>query len=164
MKVQDVMTENVKFCRPDTSLAEATAMMWEYDCGALPVVFDGGKVIGVITDRDLAIAAGTKNRLASEIQVGEVMSDNLYATCPEEDIHTALKLMRKEKVRRLPVINPDGVLEGILCLNDVALLAEHPDGKKAPVLKYEDVVSTLKALCEHRHPNVAKEQYRSASA
>lgn len=164
MKVRDVMTENVKFCEPTVNLAEAAAMMWEYDCGALPVVFDGRKVIGVITDRDLAIAAGTKNKLASEIQVAEVMSDNLYATYPEEDIHTALKLMRKEKVRRLPVINPEGVLEGILCLNDIALLAEHPDGKKTAQINYEDVVSTLKALCEHRHLKVVKEQYKSASA
>jgi CBS domain-containing protein len=164
MKVQDAMNENVKFCQPDTNLAEATAMMWEYDCGALPVVVDGGKAIGVITDRDLAIAAGTKNRPASEIQVGEVMSRNLFAASAEDDLHTALTLMRKEKVRRLPVTNPEGVLKGILCLNDVALLAEHPDVKTASQVTYEDVVRTLKALCEHRHHEVAMEHYKSVNA
>jgi predicted transcriptional regulator len=137
--------------------------MWENDCGALPIVTDGGKTIGVITDRDIAIALGTRDRQAAEIPVKEVMSGELFAASPDEDIHTALKLMRKEKVHRLPVINAEGKLEGILSLNDVALQAVHPDGKKTPELNYEDVVSTLKAVCEHRHP-IVKKHYKAASA
>lgn len=164
MKVQDVMTEQVKSCWPDTNLAAAAAMMWENDCGVLPVVADGGKTIGVITDRDIAIAVGTRNKIASDVPVSEVMSAHLYTTAPEDDIHTALKLMRKEKVHRLPVVNSDGVLKGILSLNDVALQAVHPDGKKTPELNYEDVVSTLKAVCEHRQPVVLKEHYLTARA
>jgi predicted transcriptional regulator len=126
-------------------------------------VTDGGKTIGVITDRDIAIALGTRDRQAAEIPVKEVMSGELFAASPDEDIHTALKLMRKEKVHRLPVINAEGKLEGILSLNDVALQAVHPDGKKTPELNYEDVVSTLKAVCEHRHP-IVKKHYKAASA
>lgn len=164
MKVQDVMTEQVKSCWPDTSLAAAAAMMWENDCGVLPVVADGGKAIGVITDRDIAIAVGTRNKIASDVPVKEVMSAQLYTASPEDDIHTALKLMRKEKVHRLPVVNNDGVLKGILSLNDVALQAAHADGKKTTELNYEDVVSTLKAVCEHRHPAVLKEPYLAARA
>lgn len=163
MKVHDVMTEDVKFCRPETNLAAAAAIMWENDCGALPIVADGGKAIGVITDRDIAIALGTRNKQAAEIPVMEVMSGELFATSPDEDIHTALKLMRKEKVHRLPVINPQGKLEGILSLNDVALHAVHPNGKTMPAFNYEDVVSTLKAVCEHRHP-ILKKHYQTANA
>jgi predicted transcriptional regulator len=137
--------------------------MWEKDCGALPIVTDGRKTIGVITDRDIAIALGTRDKQAAEIPVKEVMSGELFAASPDEDIHTALKLMRKEKVHRLPVINAEGKLEGILSLNDVALQAVHPDGKKTPELNYEDVVSTLKAVCEHRHP-IVKKHYKAASA
>lgn len=87
----------------------------------------------------------------------------LYSVLPDDDIHAALKLMRKDRVRRLPVINAKGALEGIICLNDIALHAEHPNGKKTPELNYEDVVSTLKAICEHRHLAL-KEQHGSASA
>ena len=163
MKVHDVMTEEVKFCGPETNLAAAAAIMWENDCGALPIVADSGKAIGVITDRDIAIALGTRNQQAAEIPVRQVISGQLFAASPDDDIHSALKLMRKEKVHRLPVINTQGKLEGILSLNDVALHAMHPNGKATPALNYEDVVSTLKAVCEHRHP-ILKKHYRTANA
>jgi CBS domain-containing protein len=163
MKVQDVMTEQVKTCSPDTNLAEAAAMMWENDCVLIPVVGDGGKAIGVITDRDIAIAVGTRNKIASDVPVKEVMSTTLYTASPEDDIHTALKLMRKEELNRLPVVNKDGVLKGILSLNVVALKALHADGKNTPGLNYEDVVSTLKAVCEHGHPKVVKELHYTAA-
>lgn len=159
MKVQDVMTEHVISCWPDTNLAAAAAMMWENDCGVLPVIADGGKAIGIITDRDIAVALGTRNKIPSDVPVKDVMSAQLYTAAPYDDIHTALKLMRKEKVHRLPVVNNHGVLKGILSLNDVALQAMHADGKRTPELKYEDVVSTLKAVCEHSHPEAMKEHH-----
>jgi CBS domain-containing protein len=164
MKVQDVMTQEVETCWPDTNLAAAAAMMWENDCGVLPVVADEGKAIGVITDRDIAIALGTRNKIAADLPVAEVMSARLVTASPEEDIHTALKLMRKEKLHRLPVVNNDGVLKGILSLNDVALQAVHSDGKRAPELSYEDVVSTLKAVCEHNQALVLKDNYLTAKS
>lgn len=151
MRVQEVMTEDVKFCAPETNLAAVAAAMWANDCGVLPVVGDNSKAMGVITDRDIAIALGTRDRRATEIRADEVMSHHLYTASPDDDIHTALKLMRKEKVRRLPVVSRGGVLKGILSLNDIALQAMHPNGKKSPELNYEDVVSTLKAICEHHH-------------
>jgi CBS domain-containing protein len=150
MKVQDVMTSEVKSCRQETNLAEAAAMMLEYDCGALPVVDNENKVVGMITDRDIAIAAATKARLASEIPVGEVISRKVYSATPDEDIHTALKAMRHEKIRRLPIVNRDGMLQGILSLNDIALRAEEERGRHHPELTYEDAMSTVKAVCEHR--------------
>jgi CBS domain-containing protein len=150
MKVQDVMTSEVKSCRPETNLAEAAAMMLEYDCGALPVVDNENKVIGMITDRDIAIAAATKARLASEIPVGEVISRKVYSATLDEDIHAALKTMRHEKIRRLPIVNRDGMLQGILSLNDIALRAEEERGRHHSELTYEDAMSTVKAVCEHR--------------
>jgi CBS domain-containing protein len=150
MKVQDVMTSEVKSCRPETNLAEAAAMMLDYDCGALPVVNNENKVVGMITDRDLAIAAATKARLASEIPVSEVISRKVCSATLDEDIHTALKTMRHEKIRRLPIVNRDGTLQGILSLNDIALRAEEEKGRHNPELTYEDAMSTVKAICEHR--------------
>ncbi|MCI0337757.1 MAG: CBS domain-containing protein [Acidobacteria bacterium] len=150
MKVQDVMTSNVNSCRPETNLAVVAAMMWDEDCGVMPVVNDVGKVVGMITDRDIAIAVATKGRLASEIPVSEVITDRVHSCTVGEDIKSALKTMRHEKVRRLPVVNDDGLLQGILCTNDLVLRAEEARGKHVPDLPYEDVMSTIKAICEHR--------------
>jgi CBS domain-containing protein len=149
MKAEDIMTRNVQSCRPEANLAHAAAIMWDYDCGAMPVVDDSNRVMGMITDRDIAIAAATKGRPATEIAIGEVMSGNVYACARDEDVKSALKTMRRERVRRLPVIGSDGKLAGILSINDVVLRAGEVKGKQAPEISYEDVVSTFKALCEH---------------
>jgi CBS domain-containing protein len=149
MKVQDVMTRNVKSCHPESSLAQAAVLMWDYDFGVLPVVDDQDRVMGLITDRDIAIAAATKGRLTTETAVGEVMSGNVYACALDEDVKSALKTMRREKVRRLPVIGNDGKLAGILSINDVVLRAEEVRVGQAPEISYEDIASTFKALCEH---------------
>ncbi len=162
MKVHDVMTAHVKCCSPSTDLAAAAAMMFEGDCGALPVLLEH-KVMGILTDRDIAIALGTRGKLASEIPVGEVMSTTMYACDPDDDIHTVLKTLRREKVHRLPVIDSRGELQGILSMNDVVLHAEHTHGKKAPDLTYDDVVSTCKAMCEHRHPKVVEKALKAAA-
>lgn len=150
MKVKDVMTHEVKTCTPETNLAAVAMIMWESDCGIVPVLHSDGKVIGMITDRDICMAVATKNRRTSEVAVSEVFTGNLYACKPDDDIHDALKIMRAERVRRLPVINVYGALEGILSLNDVVLRAQETKGKKAPDLSYEDAINTLKAICAHR--------------
>lgn len=155
MKVQEVMNNQVHSCRPDTNLAAAGAVMWDYDCGTLPVVDDAEHVVGVITDRDIAIAAATKGRPAGEIPVRDVISGTVYSCEEHDDIHAALKIMRHAKVRRLPVVNVAGRLQGILCLNDIALRAEEAHGRHVPELSYEDAMSTFKAVCEHRAAKVA---------
>jgi len=149
MNTEEIMTRNVKCCRPETNLAQAATLMWDNDCGALPVVDDENKVMGMITDRDIAIAAATKGRLATDISVGEVMSGNVYACALSEDINSALKTMRREKVRRLPVVGKDGKVAGILSINDIVLQAEQTKGRQSPEISYEDVMSTFKAVCEH---------------
>jgi CBS domain-containing protein len=146
MKAEDIMTRNVQSCRPEASLAQAAVIMWDYDCGVMPVVDDSNRVMGIITDRDIAIAAATKDRRATDITVGEVMSGNVYACARDEDVKSALKTMQRERVRRLPVIGSDGKLAGILSINDIVLRAE--EGKGRHEISYEDVVSTFKAVCE----------------
>jgi CBS domain-containing protein len=150
MKVQEVMTQDVKACFPDTNLAAAAVLMWENDCGVLPVVVNSGNTVGVITDRDIAIAVGTRGRAPQDLRVDEVIQGPVIACTLDDDVHTALKTMRKDKVRRLPVLNSEGVLKGILSINDVALHAQK--GNKE--LDYDDVVSTFKAICDHPHLTV----------
>lgn len=143
MKVNDVMIRNVKFCSPEMNLAAVAEILWKAGCGTLPVV-ENGRVIGIITDRDIAIALGTRNGIASEVVVREVSLPKLFYASAAEDIHIALHTMAAQKVRRLPVLDEKGGLEGILCLDDVVLLAEEKGE-----LTYGDVVDTLKDINQH---------------
>jgi CBS domain-containing protein len=149
MKVRDLMTKTVVCCRPEMSLAEAGALMWENDCGVLPIVSDTGKLTGVITDRDICIALSTRNAQSSRITTGEVVKMQTFVCSPEDDVHNALRTMRKERIRRLPVVNEEGGLVGILSMNDVVLHAEKGDGKKKPAIAYDDVVHAFQAICAH---------------
>ena len=148
MKVQEVMTNDVQSCRPETNLAEAAMQMWRGDFGALPIVTAAGKVVGMITDRDVCMAAATKHRDPANIRVKEVMSGKVYGCSCDTDIHEALKIMQQKQVRRLPIISAeDGRLQGILSMNDVALKTQA--GREVE-LSAEDVEQTLRAICTHR--------------
>ena len=150
MKVQDIMTSDVQCCGPDTNLAAAAKMMWDSDCGALPVLNVQGQVMGMITDRDICMATATKNKPASDITVWETVSGKVYTCHISDDVHAALNIMKREKVRRLPVVDEDGVLQGIVAMNDFVLLAGEAKGGKAPAVSYEDVVRTMKTISAHR--------------
>jgi CBS domain-containing protein len=150
MKVQEIMTSDAQCCGPDTNLAAAAKMMWDSDCGALPVLNVQGQVMSMITDRDICMAAATKNRLASDITVWETVSGKAHTCLLSDDVHTALDIMKRERVRRLPVVDEDGVLQGIVAMNDFVLLAGEEKGGRAPALSYEDIVRTIKAISTHR--------------
>jgi CBS domain-containing protein len=146
MKVRDIMTTDVSSCRPESTLAEVARTMWDRDCGILPVVSSEGRVIGVITDRDVCMAVTIKGRAADRISVGEVTDYKLYTCLPEDSIGAALKTMKTRQVRRLPVVNDTGHLKGIVSMNDIVLRAGAKQG-----LSPAEVVSALKGICEHRH-------------
>jgi len=143
-KVEDVMVKGVRFCHPDTNLAAVAKIFWEEGCGALPVV-ENGRAIGMITDRDVAIALGTRNARACDTLVRDVALPKVFFCLAQDDIHTALNTMRAQQVRRLPVVDHAGALVGILSLDDIVLLA----GERLPsALSYSDVVDTMKAIYE----------------
>ncbi len=150
MKVQDVMVKGVRFCSPDMNLATVTKIFWEQGCGALPVV-ENGRAIGMITDRDVSIALGTRNAKAGDTLVRDVALPKVFFCLPQDDIHIALNTMRAQQVRRLPVVDNEGVLTGILSLDDIVLFAED---KPVGELTYSDVVDTMKSIYEH--PEQAK--------
>ncbi len=152
MKVKEIMSTNAKVCTLTDNLSSAAGLMWKNDCGIIPVVAEGGKVVGLITDRDICMAATLKNRNLSNIAVEDVISGRVFACKPEDDVRSALKTMQENKVRRLPVVDADGTLEGILSMNDVVLKAEEAREKKASELSYGDVVNTYKSICQRRFP------------
>ncbi len=141
MKVRDVMTRQAQFCGPESTVEQASSLMRKTNCGFLPVVGDGGNVIGVITDRDICIGLGTRNRKPSDLRVWDVMPHKLF-TCMEGDsIHCALTTMREARIRRLPVVDRDDALVGVLSVDDI--LAHLRDRFIRP-----DISSDVEGVCE----------------
>ena len=145
MKVKDVMVKTPVGCSPETNLGAAVEIMFNRNCGFLPVVGDQQRVVGVVTDRDIAIALGTQNRLPGEITVAEVATRKVHSCRPDYHIHMALDTMAENKVRRLVVVNEQNQFEGVLSMDDVVHFAETTPGGKAD-LSADDVLRTLKTL------------------
>lgn len=150
MKVADVFSTSVRTCGPESNVAEAGWLMWENDCGFVPVVDPAGRVVGVITDRDICIAAATKPLTASQIRVADVMSRAVFCCRPNDSLAQALKTMEERAVRRLPVVNERGEIRGVLSLADL-ILAARDDGKPNSVTS-EKVMRALAAVSRPRKP------------
>src|SRR5215471_17753465 len=121
MQVAEIMTKDVCSCSPGMNAATAAELMWNKNCGSLPIVEDGGRVVGIVTDRDLFLALGTSNRRPAELPLGEIMHKDLALCNPGNDVRNALKTMAQRQLRRLPVVDEAGNLTGILSLGDVVL-------------------------------------------
>jgi CBS domain-containing protein len=146
MKISDLMTPDPITCLPSTNLAQAAALMLGGDCGILPVV-ENGKIRGVVTDRDLFIALGTRDQRPSAITVGEVMHGPLYTCSPDDDVEAVLEVMKEHAIRRVPVEGFGGTVLGIVSMNDIVLAA----GARRAV-RGAEVVETLQSICSHHHP------------
>lgn len=147
MKIRELMSTPPCCCRPETNLGSATEMMWHANCGFLPVVGSDGKVFGVITDRDICIALGTRNRLAGDVSVSDVItSQKLFYCGPDDDVHVALRAMEAGRVRRLPVISHDGSLAGIISMDDILPKATAATLGAQPELSSDEVVRAYRAI------------------
>jgi CBS domain-containing protein len=145
MKVEQVMTTNVASCRPDTNLAVVAQLMWNRDCGFVPVVDADGAVVGVVTDRDICIATATRGLPPQRIAASEAMTGHPRACLPNDSVTAALGAMKQFQVHRLPVIDETGTLKGVVSLNDLVILAQE---KKEP--SAADVLSAMAGICAHR--------------
>jgi CBS domain-containing protein len=145
MKVRDIMTQPARTCGADTSVAMAGRRMQDGLCGILPVIDGRGKLIGVVTDRDLfLITAGTR-RSASNVTVHEAMTQKVVTCGPNDEIAGALGIMRTRGVRRLPVVDLDGHLLGLLSIDDIVQWGVNGSGVSAT-----DVVNTLREIVARR--------------
>lgn len=158
MKVKDVMVATPACCTAETNLGAAAEILWNRNCGILPIVNAQQKVIGVVTDRDLCIALGTRNRLPGEITVDDVTTNKVFACKPNDDIRTALATMAQAKVRRLPVVNTEGWLEGILSMDDVVLHSQTKLPGRPSDLSHDEVVETLKELYRPELPQLVRQK------
>ena len=135
MQVRDIMTENVACCTPDAKLGDVARMMVEYDCGAIPVVesTDNRRPVGMVTDRDMVARAVAQGHNPLNMMAGEVMSSPVIAATPDMSVEAAGNLMAQNQIRRLPVVDPRGVIVGIVAQADLALNA--PVRETAEVVK-----------------------------
>lgn len=148
MQVAEVMTRDVKTCGNNDLATSAARVMWEHDCGSVPVLNGEGKVVGIVTDRDLCMAAYTQGVALSLIRVESAMARTVMSCVPEDEIATAEELMRQNQVHRLPVISPEGKLAGIVSLSDIARHSRMQTAK--PGIASEEVVDTLDAIARPR--------------
>jgi CBS domain-containing protein len=151
MQVREIMKTAVRSCSPDTSVARAGVTMFDGDCGVLPITDDTKKLLGMVTDRDIAVALCTRGKRADELTVQEITSNSPVTCREEDDLKTALRKMADAQIRRIPVVSSGGRLEGLLSINDVILQAK-PRGNG---LSYADVMDAMKAICSHREPVTA---------
>ena len=153
MKVEQLMTREVKVCSDSDTLNRAAQLMWESDCGCIPIIRANGdsNVIGVVTDRDIAMAAYSQGKQLWAIPVTEAMAHKVIACHANDGVSQAEALMRDNQVRRLPVLDQNEHLVGMLSLNDLAREAqrEASTGKRAEVTEGA-VAETLATVCQPR--------------
>jgi CBS domain-containing protein len=130
MKVEQIMNRNVKVCHPHDSLNRAAQIMWEEPCGAVPIVDDHSKPVGFLTDRDICMAAYTQGKPLAELTVEAAMARKAICCSQEDELASAAELMREHRTRRLPVVDREGTLVGLLSLDDLACeAARKPRGR-----------------------------------
>jgi CBS domain-containing protein len=151
MNVAQLMNRIVETCRPEDSLSLAAEKMWNHDIGSLPVVAPDGRVLAVVTDRDICMAGYTQGRPLPDIPVSVAMSKQLYSCRSDDALIEAEETMRSNQVRRLPVVDANGKLAGIISLNDLAREAEREVGRKGRELTGQEVSATLAAVCTPRN-------------
>jgi CBS domain-containing protein len=147
MQVKELMTRDVEACRPEDTLSRAAQLMWECDCGVIPVVDEERRVVGVLTDRDICMAVYTKDQRPSAIQVGEVMTSGVECCAPDDSLAAAESTMKQRHVRRVPVVDGQNRLVGILSLNDLARHISQGNGQRRDGVAMKDVAETLAAVC-----------------
>lgn len=125
-KVHEVMTDSPRCVTPETPISEAARLMKSEDVGSLPIL-EGEKVTGVVTDRDIVVRAVAEEKDPRGMPVREIASRELVTIRPDEDLSEALKLMASYQVRRLPVVDEDNRLVGVLSQADVATEAKEKD-------------------------------------
>ena len=117
--IRDLMTKNPSTIEPDKSVADAAKLMRDEDAGIVPIV-EGQKLAGTITDRDIAIRVVAESKDPQSSTVRDVMTSRLVTVDPDQDLDEALRLMAEHQVRRLPVVEEDGKLIGIVAQADIA--------------------------------------------
>ena len=158
LEVRDLMSARAVAVREDEPLSIVVNLMWDHDCGVVPVLdARGERVVGMITDRDICIATWSRDASPSAIRAGDVMTKDPHSCRAEDSIHVAENTMRTHQVRRLPVLDANSRLVGILSLTDIARAAAQRSSARAGFeVSPNQVIDTLAGIIaarEHSHRN-----------
>jgi CBS domain-containing protein len=141
MLVSDIMKRPPATCSTNASVADVARIMHDNKCGFVPIIDPRGAVVGVVTDRDVCLLVGDKHRAMTHISVEAAMSRPVFSCYADEKVQVALGTMARRHVRRLPVLNKNGHLEGVLSIDDVI---QAPGRRGAPTA--EEIVSALRGI------------------
>ena len=146
MQIKEIMSHPVITCASAAMADEAARLMWENDCGIVPIVNDDGHLAGVITDRDICMAAYTQGMPLSAIPVTSAMAGEVVAAHVDDSVESVESLMRTSQVRRVPILDHNDRVSGIVAMNDLARLAAraHRNGVD------RELVKTMAAVCKPR--------------
>jgi CBS domain-containing protein len=144
MKVSSLMHPAIT-CRTTDTLERAAQLMWDHDIGCVPIVDEQGHLAGMITDRDVCMAAYTRGTALSAIQVGTAMARRVYSCGPDDELRDVERTMSERQIRRMPVIDGNGHPIAVISLNDIARASAQKNGVPA-----SEVAATLAAVCAPR--------------
>lgn len=164
MKVSVLMTREVKSCALDETLNAAARIMWEHDCGCVPVLDANRALAGIVTDRDLSMAAYTQGLPLGGIAVERVMSARVITCSPGDSVATAHRLMRTHEIHRLPVVDSAGALVGILSLSDLAHHARNGLPSTARRQHAAEIFETVAAVRRRRPTAIAATAAKASKA
>ena len=149
MKIDEIMTRDVRGISPNETLGTAAQIMWENDCGAVPVIEADGRLVGIVTDRDVCMAAQLQGAPLHELRVSSAMARDVKTCSARDTPVTVQAIMQQNKIRRVPVVDELGRLVGIVTLGYLAyLVSRNPDG--ADGMTWTAVAHTLAAVSQPR--------------
>lgn len=147
MRIQEIMSQPVVTCRSTDTLNTAAQLMWEYDIGSVPVVDEEGSIVGVVTDRDVCMAAYTEGNPLRSIPVSNAMAKQVYTCQATDTLEEAERVMSEKQIRRVPIVDSGSRPVGFLSLNDIARRAASSPRKDGI---HHELTQTLAAICEPR--------------
>jgi CBS domain-containing protein len=147
MNVEEIMSIDIETCRAEDTLNRAAQIMWEHDCGVVPVVDSEAHIVGVLTDRDICMAAYTQGRPLSEISVFSACSRIVRVCRAADSIESAEAIMGAAQIHRVPVVDDDDKICGIVSFSDLARRARQPI-RRPDGLSYEAIASTVAAISQ----------------
>ncbi len=164
MKVSNCMHDGVVTCHVDDSLLRASQLLWDHDIGALPVVDVSGKLVGMVTDRDVAMTTMMRGRPLHELLVSDAMSRQVHTCRPDDSVHAAEAVLRMNQVRRLPVVDETFRPVGLLTINDLCRAFSDQNLTASRQMDADQLVQTLAAIGAPRRSAVVLPQPRKERA
>lgn len=137
MKIQEVMTTSPKCCVPSDTASKAARIMKDMDTGIVPIIENeqSRRLVGVVTDRDLCLKVIAEGQDPHSVQVSRCMTPTLVCCTPDDDLQKALDLIRDNQVRRIPVVDQDGIIQGMVSMADMVQRADIPSNWTHETLK-----------------------------